>query len=43
MPTYESFFKEKTVYKSYELFANKVTTTYEDTDETARTPTYTHP
>ena len=37
MPRYESFFKEKMNYKSYEIFAGKVTTTYEDTDETTMT------
>ena len=43
MPRYESFFKEKMCYKSYEIFGGKATKTYEDTAETAKTPIYTQP
>ena len=36
-PCYESFYKEKMIYKSYEIFAGKATKTYEDTEETTMT------
>ena len=35
-PTYESFFKERMVYKSYEIFGDSVKNTYTNEDETTR-------